>query len=50
MTFDDIRHHFDKKDMVLETRFSVYTVQSHVDKDYTGLPDMKDIEVKTKGD
>ena len=50
LTFDDIRHHFDKKDMVLETRFSVYTVQSHVDKDYTGLPDMKDIEVKTKGD
>lgn len=50
LTFDDVRHHFNKNDMVLETRFSVFTVQSHTDKEYEGLPDMIEIDVIMKGD
>lgn len=49
LTFDDITHHFDKKDMVLETRFSVYTVRAK-DDDYAGLPDMNEVIVNVKGD
>lgn len=49
LTFDDVAHHFDKKDMVLETRFSVYTVQAKAD-DYAGLPDMNEVIVNVKGD
>lgn len=44
LAFDNVHYHFSKADMSLETRFTILTVQSQVDKDYEGLPDMLDLD------